>query len=60
MATTVEQILQSFEALPETDQQRLVIELLRRSANTPLSDDELVGAADEVFQGYDREERERE
>ena len=63
MTSTVEEILRSFEALPEADKHRLVVELLRWSAKTPrppLTDDELVATADEIFLGYDREERQRE
>lgn len=63
MATTLQEILHSVEALPDADKERLLRELLRWSALAPhptLTDDELTAAGDEIFQLYDREERERE
>jgi hypothetical protein len=50
-------LLKSFEALSETEQREVLEELLRRAAKLPHyfpSDDELVRAADQVFQELDR------
>ena len=52
-------LLQSFEALSETERREVLEELLRRAAELPYSfpsDDELVRAADQVFEDYDRRE----
>lgn len=54
-------LLQSFEALSETERREVLEELLRRATELPYSfpsDDELVRAADQVFQGLDRLEAE--
>jgi len=51
--------LKSFEALSEADQREVLAQLLRRAAELPYSfpsDDELVRAADQVFQELDRGE----
>lgn len=52
MTAQVEEILHTFDGLPDDEKRELVTELLRRSLATnapPLSDEELVGAAEEVF-----------
>ena len=52
-------LLQYFEALSETERREVLEELLRRAAELPYSfpsDDELVRAADQVFEDYDRRE----
>jgi hypothetical protein len=49
--------LESFEALSETERREFLEELLRRAAELPYSfpsDDELVRAADQLFQEVDR------
>jgi hypothetical protein len=59
MSETVSQILATFESLPPREQHELLAEMLRRSNELPgtiLSDDHLVGLADEVFQTLDAEE----
>ena len=62
MGDATRHLLQSFEALSETDRREVleVLEaLLRRAAELPYSfpsDDELVQAADQVFQELDRYE----
>jgi len=62
MATKVEEILRSFEDLPEAEKDRLAAQILRwsvRRPQPPPSDDELVGAAEEIFLGLDRDEQGR-
>ena len=57
MGDAARHLLQSFEALSETERREVLAELLRRSSELPYSfpsDDELVQAADQVFLGLDR------
>jgi hypothetical protein len=59
MGDAARYLLQSFEALSETDRREVLEELLRRAADLPHSfpsDDELVRAADQVFLDLDRRE----
>lgn len=52
-------IIEEFQALPDTAKREVLAELLRTSRfidYPPVSDDELVSAADEVFLQYDRRE----
>jgi hypothetical protein len=52
-------LLKSFEALSESERREVLEALLRRSAELPYSfpsDEELVHAADQVFQELDRRE----
>ena len=59
MGDAARHLLQSFEALSETSRRSVSEELLRRAAELPYSfpsDDELVRAADQVFQELDRRE----
>jgi hypothetical protein len=59
MTTQVQNILSTFETLPVEDQRELAAEILRRSVSlesSPLSDDELTVAAEELFLKLDREE----
>ena len=59
MIAHVQEILHSFDLLPERDKGELAAEILRRSMTLdlpPLSDDQLVGAADELFLQLDRNE----
>ena len=59
MGDAARHLLQSFEALSETELREVLEELLRRAAELPYSfpsDDELVRAADQVFQDLDRRE----
>jgi hypothetical protein len=52
-------LLESFDALSETDRREVLEELLRRARDLPYafpSDDELVRAADQIFQDLDRHE----
>jgi hypothetical protein len=59
MSTAARQLIESFEALPEADQHEVLVELLRHtfesSYSTP-SDEELLLAADQIFQELDQRE----
>ena len=57
MGNAARHFLESFEALPETDQREVLAQLLRRAAELPCAfpaDDDLVQAADQIFQDLDR------
>jgi hypothetical protein len=59
MTTRVRNILESFDLLSETDQRELASEILRRSRRLdipPLTDEQLVFAAEETFLELDRRE----
>jgi hypothetical protein len=57
--TTVQQLLESFDALPEADKQRVAVEILRRASAVVEGDAPetvLVEVADELFRALDAEE----
>ena len=59
MTTQVRTILESFDMLPEVDKRELVTEIIRRSQlldTLPLTDEQLVGAAEKTFLELDRRE----
>ena len=59
MSTAARQLIESFEALPEVDQREVLVELLRHtfeSSYSAPSDEELLLAADQVFQELDQRE----
>ena len=59
MSETAAKLLATFDSLEPQEQHELLAELLRRSGELPdtfLTDDQLVGLADELFQGLDAEE----
>jgi hypothetical protein len=59
VTTAVQQILDSFDALPAADQHQAAVEILRRVSATfegDLPDAALVDAADELFRVLDAEE----
>jgi len=59
VTTRVQQILQSFEHLSEEDKRQILRELLRRSVTLdapPLSEEQLVRAAEDLFLQVDRSE----
>jgi hypothetical protein len=64
MSTSPQDILRSFDVLPERDQRIVVTEILRRTSrweSAPLSDDDLTLAADVLFKSLDeREEQDAE
>jgi len=61
MTETATQLLATFESLPPKEQHELLTEMLRRSGELPdgiVTDDDLVGIADGLFQALDAEEAE--
>ena len=61
MSTSAQEILHSFDQLPEDEKQEVASEILRRTINfdlPPLSDEELVLSAEELFSELDRREAE--
>ncbi len=59
MSETATQLLATFDSLSANEQHELLIAMLRRSGELPdtiVSDDQLVGLADELFQTLDAEE----
>ena len=59
MALSAQQIIESFEGLPEPEKQRVAYEILRRSIYVdvpPLTDEEFVAAAEDVFLALDARE----
>lgn len=59
MSTAARQLLQAFAALAEADRREVLLELLRNTPETPYeapSDQELIRAADDIFQEIDRRE----
>jgi hypothetical protein len=59
ISTTVEELLKSFDLLPELEKHRVAAEILRRSlalTSAPLTDDELALNAEQVFLDLDRRE----
>lgn len=59
MSETAAELLATFDSLPPQEQHQLATEILRRSGELPetlLTDDHLVGLADNLFQALDAEE----
>jgi hypothetical protein len=59
MTNAARQLIDSFEALPEHEKQEVLGQLLRCIMDKPytsLSDEELTGTADMLFQDYDSRE----
>ena len=59
MTSAGQQLLESFDALPEADRHRAAVEILRRAlpaAAGDLPESALVAAADELFRALDAEE----
>lgn len=59
MTNAARKLIDSFEALPEQEKHEVLSQLLRRLMDKPYasaSDEDLVGAADLIFQEYDRRE----
>jgi hypothetical protein len=59
MTSSVQQLLQSFDLLPDTEKREVAWEILRRTVNfdlPALSDEELVLRAEELFLEIDRQE----
>lgn len=63
MTPSVQQLLNSFDLLPEAEKRELALEILRRTVNfdlPPFSDEELVLSAEELFLELDRREAQDE
>jgi hypothetical protein len=63
MNTAVQHVLESFDRLPDSDKQQVAAEIIRRLAHIdfpPLSDQDLVLSAEELFLELDRQESEHE
>jgi hypothetical protein len=61
MIPAVENIMQEYDALPQPAREEVLTEMLRRAALQPHdlpNDDDLVAAADGLFQELDRREQE--
>lgn len=61
LSDIVEELLKSFELLPEPEKQKVASEILRRSLElrlAPLTDEELALNAEQVFLELDRRESE--
>lgn len=59
MSETATQLLATFQLLPEKEQHELLIAMLRRSGELPdtlVTEDQLVGLADQLFLALDAEE----
>jgi len=59
MTGVAQRILETFEALPESDKHAVAVEILRRTLDVSYSapeDEELLLAADQVFLELDRRE----
>lgn len=59
MTKAAQQLIQSFESLPEEDQREVLVELLRFPIETGYpssSDEELLHSADLIFLEYDERE----
>jgi hypothetical protein len=63
MTSSVQQLLHSFDLLPEAEQRELAWEILRRMVNfdlPPLFDEELVLSAETLFLELDRREAQQD
>jgi len=59
MTAIVQQILETFDALPDADKHEAAVEILRRVAGDvkgDLPENALIGAAEELFRDLDTEE----
>ncbi len=63
MNTLAQQLLKNFDDLPETEQQAIAIEILKRAIDfdvPPLTDEDLVLNAEELFLALDEQETDDE
>jgi len=61
MSTSAQNLLESFDKLPDAEKQRVASEILRRTIEfdlPTLSDEELLSSAEELFLELDRREAE--
>ena len=57
MQTSVQQLLDSFESMPETERHQVAVEIIRRTLGLelpPLSDEELTLNAEQLFLELDK------
>ena len=60
MAKPAEKIIESFDALSDAEKREVLVALLRKTATLePMTDDELLAAADQVFLDLDHHEAKR-
>lgn len=60
MTLSAQQIIDSFERLPESEKQKVTYEILRRSIQLevpPLTEEDLVAAAEDLFLTLDAREK---
>ena len=60
MTAAVEHIIEDFEALPEPERREVLAKLLQIASHMdygPISEEELLVSADEIFVALDREEQ---
>ncbi|MCT7969850.1 hypothetical protein NG799_26395 [Laspinema sp. D1] len=63
MNTLAQELLKNFDDLPQTEQQALAVEILKRVVNfdvPPLTDEDLVLNAEELFLALDEQETDDE
>ncbi|MBD2570178.1 hypothetical protein [Anabaena lutea] len=63
MTTLVKELLSTFDSLPESERLEIAVEILKRVTNLdfpPLSDDDLVWNAEEIFLELDQQETDYE
>ncbi|MBD2293987.1 hypothetical protein H6G06_10895 [Anabaena sphaerica FACHB-251] len=63
MTTLVKELLSTFDSLPESERLEIAMEILKRVTNLdfpPLSDDDLVWNAEEIFLELDQQETDYE
>jgi hypothetical protein len=63
MNTLAQELLKNFDDLPQTEQQALAVEILKRVVNfdvPPLTDEDLVLNAEELFLALDEQETDYE
>ncbi len=60
MTAAAEHLIEDFEALPEPERREVLAKLLQIASHMdygPISEEELLASADELFVAFDREER---
>jgi hypothetical protein len=63
MTALAQEILKNFDQLPDTEQQKVALEILKRIAHSdfpPLEDEDLVLSAEEILLSLDQQESDYE
>ena len=63
MTLSMQQIIDSFERLPDSEKQKVAYEILRRSVHLevpPLTDEDLIASAEDFFLTLDAQEAEND